>query len=370
MMTKITVLISKVKSMLVVFDTVNVYYLPQYLPICHELLKNGHRVKFVCYRNKNKAQVFESTFVNDGLDFCWVDDERSAADYYVELKPDWIFFGNSFSHLDRVHQFSQTAQLGHGVGPKPSYYHKSATPMTVRFMEGALRLAKIREFYPDDTFIQVGYSKLDPMYQNTEQGLNYAKLKLDENKPTILYAPTFNPSSLECFPDDWPQDFEAFNVLIKPHTFTYTRDQYRKQRDKLKCWAKFDNVYVANEQDLSLLPFMKHADLLLSEASSTLFEFAALGKPVIVCDFFKLKWSYRGPFRYRFEKRFGKDNVLYKDIGQHVKHYRELSDAVVKQLANPQEYQERRVQYTDDHVGATDGLASKRIVAYLESHLP
>lgn len=354
--------------MLIVFDTVNVYYLPQYFPICQELLKNGHQVKFVCYRNKNKAEVFESALAEYGLDFCWVADERAASELYLELKPDWIFFGNSFNFLPQIHQFSKTAQLGHGVGPKPSYYHKSSTPMTVRFMEGALRLAKIQELYPNDNFIQVGYSKLDPMYQDKEPGLDFDSLKLDKNKQTILYAPTFNPSSLECFPDNWPQDFPNYNILIKPHTFTYTREQYRKQRNKLKKWATYPNVYVASEQDLSLLPFMKHADILLSEASSTLFEFAALSKPVIVCDFFKLKWSYRGPFRYRFAKRFGKDNVLYKDIGLHVQNYSQLPAAISDQLANPEQYSVNRKRYTAEHVGPTDGRASEKIVAYLESH--
>ncbi|MDP2562538.1 CDP-glycerol glycerophosphotransferase family protein [Psychrobium sp. 1_MG-2023] len=354
--------------MFVIFDTVNVYYLPQYLPICEQLRQQGHRVKFVCYSNKNKADVFEQLFAQLGVDFSWVENEQAAAQLYVELKPDWIFFGNAFSYLDDVHQSSKTAQLGHGVGPKPSYYHKSVTPMTVRFMEGAMRLEKIQALYPNDTFVQVGYSKLDPMYQDTETGLDFSALNLDPNKQTILYAPTFNPSSLECFPDDWPRDFANYNVLIKPHTFTYTREQYKKQRAKLAKWSTYPNAYVASEQDLSLLPFMKHADILLSEASSTLFEFAALDKPVIVCNFFKLKWSYRGPFRYRFEKRFGKDNVLYQDIGLHVQGYKELLKAIPQQLAQPQEYQAQRTQYTHDHVGPTDGLASKRIVQYIEQH--
>ena len=37
----------------IVFDTVNVYYLPQFLPICEELTRRGHQITFVCYKNKN-----------------------------------------------------------------------------------------------------------------------------------------------------------------------------------------------------------------------------------------------------------------------------------------------------------------------------
>lgn len=353
--------------MLVAFDTLNLYYLPQYFPVFRELGKRGHRTRFVCYVNKNKAELFERAFEGLGIDCSWVHDQKEAAGLYAEIKPDWIFFGNSFDYLGELHPDSRTAQTGHGIGPKPSYYHKSSTPMTVRFMEGRLRLEKIRELYPEDNFVQTGFSKLDPLFNGEEPGLDFSGLGLDPGRPTILYAPTFNPSSIERFPDDWPADFDRYNILVKPHTFTWSRERYAKQREKLKKWAEFSNVYVAGEDEFSLLPFMKGADILLSEASSTLFEFAALGRPVIVCNFFKLKWLYRGLFHYRFERRFGRDNILYKDIGLHVGHYKELPAAVAAQLSAVGEYEENRLRYTRDHVGATDGRASARIVDYLEN---
>jgi len=353
--------------MLIVFDTLNIYYLPHYFPVFQELKRKGHQARFVCYGNKNKSDLFEQVFERLDVECSWVDGEKEAADLYGRLKPDWIFFGNRFHYLDQVHQHSKTVQLGHGIAGKPSYYHKSATPMTVRFMEGKLGLDKIRELYPAGNFVQVGCSKLDPLFNHEEPGLDLPALGLDPGNPSILYAPTFNPSSLERFPDDWPADFKQYNVLIKPHTFTYTRKRYKRQRAKLEKWARFPNVHVAGIREISLLPFMQTADVLLSEASSTLFEFVALDKPVIVCNFFKLKWSYRGLFRYRFEKRFGKDNVPYEDIGLHVGHYKELPAAVAAQLSAVGEYEENRLRYTRDYVGATDGQASARIVDYLEN---
>ncbi|MBV1911532.1 MAG: CDP-glycerol glycerophosphotransferase family protein [Kangiellaceae bacterium] len=355
--------------MLVVFDTVNVYYLPQYTPIIDLLKQKGHQVKLACYKNKNKKASFEDVVAKMQLECLWVADDNDALSHYIQLKPDWIIFGNAFRHVDELATNTKTAQIGHGVGPKPSYYHKSAIPKTVRFMEGSLRLETIKNLYPDDQFVQTGFSKLDPIFNQQEKGLDYSELQLDEQKPTILYAPTFNPSSLERFPNNWPEDFSDYNILIKPHTFTYTRARYKKQRDKLNCWARFANTYIASEQDLSLLPFMQNADILLSEASSTLFEFAALDKPVIVCNFFKLKWSYRGPLKYRFENRFGKDNVLYKDIGLHVNSYGQLLTAIPDQLNNPDQYRTNRLRFTEDHIGPTDGKASLRIVKFLEDSI-
>ncbi|WP_353349555.1 CDP-glycerol glycerophosphotransferase family protein [Oceaniserpentilla sp. 4NH20-0058] len=334
------------------------------MSVIERCLELSSKVKLVIYKS-NIDHEYRCVFDKLKVDLVWVEDDYAALNTYKKEKPDWILFGNSFKFLSSLSANTKTAQLGHGIGPKPSYYHKSSTPMTVRFMEGDIRLSKIQSMFPDDTFIQVGYSKLDPVFNGLEKGLNLADLALNPEKKTILYAPTFNPSSLECFPDDWPLDFAEFNILIKPHSFTYTIDQYAGQREKLKKWASYENVYVAGPEELSLLPHMVSADILLSEASSTLFEFVALDKPVVVCDFYKLKWSYRGIFHFRFKKRFGTDNVLYKDIGPHVNSYKKLREVVLDELNCPETYKAQRAQYTRDHVGPIDGLVSKRIVDYL-----
>ncbi len=354
--------------MKIIFDTLNSYYLPQYLPVYHALKKRGHQLSFVCYKNKDDQHLLQAVFDTQQLAVHWLEGSEQARDYYLQQKADWIFFGNGISYIEDLNKVSFSAQLGHGIGPKPSYYNKSSTPMTVRFIEGDLRLKKIREMYPAGNFAQVGYSKLDPLISGEQAGLDFAALGLDKDKATILYAPTFNPSSLECFPNNWPKYFPDFNILIKAHSLTYTRDRYRAQRNKLKKWSAFLNVYVAKADELSLLPFMHEADILLSEASSTLFEFVALDKPVIVCDFFKLKWSYRGPFRYRFEQRFGKDNVIYRDIGMHVRSFKELKKSLPQQLAQPEQFRDNRKNYTRDHVGPMDGKASERIADYIEKY--
>jgi hypothetical protein len=354
--------------MKIFFDTLNIYYLPQYLPVYEVLKMRGHECVFVVYRNKNNREQDEQAFVKAGLTFEWVENELTACEYYSQLKPDWILFGNRFSYVDTLPKQIQTAQLGHGIGPKTSYYHKSAVAMSVRFIEGDARLEKIQELYPDQNFEQVGFCKLDPLFRNQVQGIDLVEAGLDPSRPTLLYAPTYNPSSLERFPDDWPEDLSDCNILIKPHAFTFSRKQYKNQRRKLARWSRFENVLVASPNDLSLLPFMAVSDLLISEASSTLFEFAALDKPVVVANFYQMKWTYRGPLRYRFERRFGRDNVIYQSIGPHVEHYRDLVGVIRQELKNPMRLANERAEYTRNHVGPIDGKVSVRIVDYLEKY--
>lgn len=354
--------------MKVFFDTKNIYYLPQYNPVIQALSKKGHECYLIVYSSKNEQAFVEKNVQSISAVTVWVENEEAARDYYVQNKPNWIFFANQFAYLEQIHKHSKTAQLGHGIGPKPSYYTKSNTAMTVRFIEGGERLQKIQNMYPADTFVQVGFSKLDPIFKQQELGLSLSQMGLNPQLKTILYAPTFNPSSIERFPDNWPEHFCDYNIIIKAHAFTYSKKSYSGQRQKLQAWKAFDNTYVAQGDELSLLPFMVHADILLSEASSTLFEFAALNKPVVVCDFFKLKWFYRGIFKYRFERRFRKDNVLFNDIGSHVDSYKQLKQTVQQQLSKPNDYHKMRLMMTEKHVGPTDGKASERIVDYLESH--
>ena len=280
----------------------------------------------------------------------------------------WVFFGNSFDYLELLHADTHTAQLGHGIGPKPSYYHKSRTAMTVRFIEGALRLSTIRKLYPEQNFVQVGFCKLDPLFNSKAEMQPPENYKLPKGRTTLLYAPTFKPSSLECFPDNWPEHFEETNILVKPHHFTYERKRYEKQRRKLEKWSRFPNVHIASKDALSLLPYMNIADLMISDASSAIFEFAALDKPIVLCNFFKLPWHYRGPFKYRYNRRFVQDAVAYESLAPFARNFQEMHRLVGEELKAPERYAPARQAYTRDHVGDTDGRASARILDYIENY--
>lgn len=260
-------------------------------------------------------------------------------------------------------------QLGHGIGPKASYYTKSDTPTTVRFVEGEYRTQRLKSMYPNDCFIDVGFCKLDPIINNTLEYNSLAKFGLDPNKKTLLYAPTFYPSSIECFPNNWPEQYSQYNIIIKPHYFSLSKESYKAQRKLLEQWQQFSNVYLAQVDDYSLVPFMAVADILISDASSALFEFAALNKPVVWCDFLKLRWSYRGIFSYRFKKRMDQDYGEYADVAVHAKSFNNLQAILEQQLLNPESLEEVRLGLAEKLCGKIDGKASQRIITYLREQI-
>lgn len=354
--------------MKLIFDVLHLYYLPQYLPVYKQLLnQSAGDATFVFYHGIHD-QIISGIIETESLPHVWVSNPEEAANYYIQQSADWVIFANGFQYLDKVHEVSKSVQLGHGIGPKTSYYTKSATPTSVRFVEGRYRTERLKRLFPNDKFIDVGFCKLDPIIQGQACQLNLEELGLDTDKKTLLYAPTFYPSSIECFPANWPKAFEKYNILIKPHYFSLSKRKYRKQRSLLEDWQTFDNVYLAKVTDYSLVPFLATADLLISDASSALFEFAALDKPIVWCDFLKLRWSYKGPFAFRFKQRMDQDYGEYAEIAVHAAQYKCLRKIVDEQIAHPQALSSVRQHFAKRLAGELDGKASERIINYLQCH--
>ena len=346
----------------VYFDVKEPYYLPQYTPVAKILESRGVDCTFVFYVKQGQFQQ-QATQVNYTV--IWVKDEHQARRLYLTERPDWLVIGNYFQDLEQIHEHTKTALLSHGIGPKACYYTVSDAKPSVRFVEGPYRTQRLQELYSDQVFIDTGYAKLDPAVNGAMQDLEPSDYGLDNSKKTILYAPTFYPSSIECFSKRFAQEFSEYNIILKPHYFSLVSEKYKKQRKLLEFWARRPNVYLACADDVNILPFMVMSDVLISDASSTLFEFAALDKPVVWCDFYRLRWGYRGFLKFRFNERMDEDLYKYADIAVHAKSYKELKSAVDSQVFDPSEYQQAREEYTLALAGVVDGKASERIAHYM-----
>lgn len=347
------------------FDVPELYYLPQYLPVAVELEKAGAKCTYVFYQKGLREQQQLQVIRDYGLRVVWVSSESEAKTFYLEAEVSWLIIGGYHDWLSRLSKNTKTALLSHGIGPKACYYTVSDAKPSVRFVEGPYRTQRLQGLYPDQVFIDTGYAKLDPALSGDMNGLKPSDYGLDDSKKTILYAPTFYPSSIECFSKRFAQEFSEYNIILKPHYFSLVSEKYQKQRQLLELWAKNHNVYLADENEVNILPFMVLSDVLISDASSTLFEFAALDKPVVWCDFYKLRWGYRGLFKFRFRERMDEDLYKYADIAAHAKSYKELKSVVDSQMMNPSEYQQPRKEYTLALAGVVDGKASERIAHYM-----
>jgi len=349
----------------VYFDVQQLYYLPQYTPLQSLLEAAGVNCIYVFYKHAELFRQQELLIDELGLNVKWVENEAQARQLYIDDRPSWILIGNNFEGLDEVHKYSKTGLLSHGIGPKACYYTVSDSATSVRFVEGPYRTERLKGLYPNLTFLDTGYAKLDPVINGELNHLKPSSWGLDDNKKTVLYAPTFYPSSIECLPKNFAKEFSEYNVILKPHFFSLVNTKYKKQRLLLEYWAQAENVYLAGINEVNILPFMAVADVLVSDASSTLFEFSALDKPVVWCDFYRLRWAYRGLFSYRFKKRMDEDLYKYADIAVHASSYKELKGCVDSQIEKPGLLASKRAKYTMALAGKVDGKSGQRIVDYI-----
>jgi len=350
------------------FDVPSLYYIPQYRPVLEELQNRGHRASLLIHENPEQQSLIDTFCEESTLPWHTITANKVLGFYNTE-KPDWIIFGNSFSQLNQLDQSIGTALLYHGIGIKACYYDPELAEFNIRFTEGKFRQQQLEHLYPHAHFLETGFAKLDPLAPGQPpyaEAFNLEQHGLDPNKPTLLYAPTFYPSSIECLPTNWPKSLKDYNLIIKPHLFSYTHSKYKNQRKRFQAWSQESNVHLVPPQQTSLLPFMAIADILISEASSALFEFAALDKPVIWLDFFKLRWSYRGPLRFRFEKRMDNTILPYTNIAAHAQKPDDLPCLIKQELHKPEGFAPQRRRATQELIGAPDGRVASRISDWLE----
>ncbi|BAX78588.1 CDP-glycerol glycerophosphotransferase family protein [Labilibaculum antarcticum] len=353
-----------------VFYTEQIYFLPQFLPVAKEMKRRGLPYLIVLKGTTSRDMFDQNERI---IKIC--EDKNLSFQLGINgldnASIEYLICGGD-EHPDVNIPYKKSVLIVHGIGTKRSAFAEEKNKFDIRFIEGDFRLRKLKELYPDAKTIleNVGFSKLDDVLamSNEEVDKMYETYGFDRCKKTLLYAPTFYPSSLERMPNNFPEQFKDYNLIIKPHFFSYIRKKYKRQRRKLDIWAKYKNVYVAGFDDFNIVPFYALADLLISDESSVVFEFAALDKPVILNRFLKLRLTYRLFGQRKLRKRMEPAMDQFRDLGENIWHYKDLKKGVEKELASPENFKQRRAECTHEIIGLVDGKVSVRMVDVLEKN--
>ena len=91
------------RNISILFDVQELYYLPQYLPVYHEFLKRNQGSAFFVFHHGKFDTIIKSIIKSENLNHIWVENKSEANDYYKKEKADWIFFGNTYPFLDKIH---------------------------------------------------------------------------------------------------------------------------------------------------------------------------------------------------------------------------------------------------------------------------
>lgn len=279
-----------------------------------------------------------------------------------DQKADVVFFANPYEKANELDAI--TVFLEHGIGTKSTNFYSSIEYFDVYLVEGDQKYNRLKALYPEyeHKLAKVGFSKFDEIinFSATNKHTLFDKYGLDEKKKTVLYAPTFFPSSIEKMADDFPSEFPDVNLWVKPHYLSYERKKYKNQLLKFKKWSAYDNCTVLPLDEYNLVPFLTTSDVMISDESSAMFEFASLDKPVISNQYFKLRWSYYF-MPWKLRQRIDSSKEKYRQILDNAYSYEETLKFTKEAFTNPEKLQAKRLEFSKDLCGMIDGKVSERI---------
>ncbi len=257
----------------------------------------------------------------------------------------------------------------HGIGLKQTYYRDITDRIDIRVVESKERY-DILQKQGQKNLVLTGYTKCDPLieYDNSQADI-LDKLGLDPTKKTVLYAPSFYPSSIEKISPELAQFSNEFNLIIKLHNFSWFQKRYQYQSVLIRTVTdNLKNSFLAQPFDIDVIPYMLASDLLISDISSTIFEFLPLDRPIIMAEYFSIRLKHR-IFKRRFKRKLDLDRFDAIDFVYRINEPAQLNGLVYHAIEYPDEMSKVRVDAGERYLYKTDGKASIRLLDAIEEDL-
>ncbi len=329
-----------------------------HLPLLHNLMKHIHNNKlgeigvfcqsFIPSSYGNPGYGIREEYLKSNIDVPF-----SVIGNPYSFKPDITFMADfSYQYTEGM---GKIINIGHGTISKGWFF----TDRTISLRENCADLLCVPgEVHKSTLSKQVrtniavtGMPKLDHVFMNLHKRKEILeKMKLDPDKKTILFAPTFNPEFSivphieerisELIPD-------YFNVIIKLHGAA--PEEWRRRYSTLA--HRQSNVFYSEAQDIA--ECFIAGDLLISDVSSVIYEFSALDKPVLLFDSPTIK-NYINYHPDDLEYR-------YRDIGYRFSDVNRLNEFLNKTLMSPVNPESSK-QVANSFVAVRDGSSSEIVV--------
>lgn len=358
----------------IVFDAYHLYHLPQFDPVIDLLIKDERFEIFLTTSSEtlpDEQNLTKRILQSRNVPCIFSDNEEDRAARIRALNPAVFICGWSRYPLEKyVTGKTLVGMIYHGIGVKPSYWKDNHPRVDVRFVEGPFRMRQLREKGITTDLELTGFTKIDPLFngQIPDRNTILSGLGLDPDKKTLLYGPTFYPSSFEYFGLKLPEMTKDINLIIKLHQWSYFMEKYsgvnlcRHVKLTAKIHKKYPQVAIIEPEHYNIIDLYQAADVLLTEASSTIYEFMALRRPVIVCDFYKRKLGHRLLPSHIYKHRLDQNmSMNMTNFCYHIKKPKDLSEVLDTSLNKPDPFTEIREKYISDMLYQLDGKASERI---------
>lgn len=356
----------------VLFETHHLYYWPNFRPIIDEMIlrKNYNIEVSMPYRGLTMQQnILNNECARLSIPFITADTESNRIDKIRKKSFDIVIVGNVGKLNMIVNDKTIAIMVYHGIGLKQSYYKDTSSRINLRSIESLNRFNElINEGH--DNLILTGYTKLDRLFTISDKKINFLKnsLQLDKRNKTILYAPSFYPSSIEKISSQLSLLSQYYNIIIKLHGFSWEQKRYKYQSLLFtKMVEENQNINLIPNENFDIIPYYKIADILVSDISSTMFEYLPLNKPIIQAECYTLRLKHR-IFPHRFWRRLDLKRLEDIDFVYKIHNAGDLFSRIYYALDNVEEMQEYREKASEYYLYKNDGKASYRLINALENY--
>jgi len=149
------------------------------------------------------------------------------------------------------------------------------------------QLEKSGSLHNSDVY-KIGYPKLDSLFQKGlyDKEKILESLGLDINKQTVLYAPTYKPTSVYELKDTIFEATKNYNLIIKLHHYAWKGKYARHSQHKIfeHRIKKYSHATIIPYESYNIIPYLFAADTIVSEASGAIVEFLATGKIGVIFE--------------------------------------------------------------------------------------
>jgi hypothetical protein len=231
-------------------------------PLQEEIISRGHQAAWFAAGNN----VNQALFTNDEKHFDSIKDA-------VEFPPDAVFVpGNNVpSFISGL-----KVQVFHGFEWKKKGHFRIRGFFDLYCTQGPLFTKKFEQLklkHPHFNVVETGWPKMDRLFHTPPY-------KWATHKPslkTILYAPTFSPSLTSA-----PALFDEISRLANQNNWQWLIKFHPKMAVnwiEMYKSIKSDNVQIVETETVATL--LQAADVMVSDTSSIITEFALLNRPIV-----------------------------------------------------------------------------------------
>ena len=271
----------------VLFENHHLYYLPNFIPIIDIMNK---RKVFDIYASipammpKSEKNIFTNALKEMNIKMIISEDENERVKIIKNEKFNIIIVGNVGQLNDIVDNDTLAVMVYHGIGLKQSYYKDIDERLNIRAVESESRYHKLIDKSDPGNLALTGFTKLDPLLElnDNDNQILKDKIGIKNDLPIILYAPTFYPTSFDNIYQELEFISAEHNIIIKLHNFSWFQKRFAYQSEIAnKLESNNENIHLLDSSVFDILPYYKIADVLISDISSTLFEYLPLDRPII-----------------------------------------------------------------------------------------